>query len=246
MKKCPFCAEEIQDAAIVCKHCGRDLVPKESDPNWFVVMLVGARNFVGVLQSLTVLGGCGGLVSASDILISASIQWFIILTVIQVFILILIYTASHFSGKTIALVIAGVAILALMYFNSNSFLPSPMPTSTHMPTPRPVKATSTTFQLNSSGPVLPGYPDCLHASQITASMKGRDLCVYGDVSDIVEYAGAFQLRFAANFFFASGTYAYYDVKEGDCVVAAGEVLLSSEGVPYIDIDDALYECKPDV
>lgn len=49
MKTCPYCAEEIQDAAKVCKHCGRDLEPGDSHATAQKVQIVQPKRKTGCI-----------------------------------------------------------------------------------------------------------------------------------------------------------------------------------------------------
>jgi hypothetical protein len=60
MRTCRFCAEEIQDAAIVCKHCGRHTSGAPPvvrvDQNWGGLVLWGTGIAVTLILLATFCG----------------------------------------------------------------------------------------------------------------------------------------------------------------------------------------------
>lgn len=61
MKSCPFCAEQIQDAAVVCRFCNRDLIPRPSSVAPVATAPAPVRMSDSVRLFLLTIAGIGAL-----------------------------------------------------------------------------------------------------------------------------------------------------------------------------------------
>lgn len=93
----------------------------------------------------------------------------------------------------------------------------------------------------------PQSSNCIHWTEITSSMNGQRICVFGDVYSIYNtQETATRINFSSernNFFLYDIKYVYPDLGKGDCVVAEEILQLYNNKIPFMEIS-SLYKCEP--